>query len=334
MPKDIIIVADSLDGISVGDLADYVFCLDGHGAANQAIMAGGELFGSGNPVTTIERARFNDDMATVIHTNSMNTGRKAHGGASNNYDAVMGGGENTTTTFLSTAEKMRIDDTTVVTTMSTSIGLGIRHHHATGNKSNIWFIAGEGTTGLLATSRRIAYDDSGSVVVATNSLNTNRNHAAVAGNGTEAVIFEGEDAAGNPIANNEKCFLSDTLPVAVMSKTLPTRRSKGDACSNGKEAIVVGGQNSSTMGEYDSVEKLRFDDLVDVVTLVTTVTNPGYWMTMSTNSTEGLIAGGISNLRSLGTTTLQRIKFDDYANTIHSNSLSNQVYDAVSVSGY
>jgi len=335
MPKDIIIVADSLDGISIGELADYVFCLDGHGASNQAIMVGGADSGGGTNATTgIERARFNDDMATVIHTNSLNTGRRAHGGASNNYDAVMGGGENTTTTHLSSAEKMRIDDTTVVTTMSTSIGLGIRHHHATGNKSNIWFIAGEGTTGLLATSRRIAYDDSGSVVVASNSLNTNRNHAAVAGNGESAIIFEGEDSSGNSIPNNEKVLLADTIAVMVMDKTLPARRSKGDACSNGKEAIIVGGLDPGTALEYDTVEKLRFDDLVDTVTLSTTVTNPGYWMTMSTNSTEGLISGGLSNVRTIGTVVLQRIKFDDYANTIHSNNLSNQVFDAVSVSGY
>lgn len=120
----------------------------------------------------------------------------------------------------------------------------------------------------------------------------------------------------------------------VMDKTLPTRRSKGDACSNGKEAIIVGGINPGTSAEYDTVEKLRFDDLVDTITLTTTVTNPGYWMTMSTNSTEGLIAGGLSSLRTIGTVVLQRIKFDDYANTIHSNDLSNSVYDAVSVSGY
>ena len=87
------------------------------------------------------------------------------------------------------------------------------------------------------------------------------------------------------------------------------------------------------MGEYDSVEKFRFDDLVDVVTLVTTVTNQD--IDDNVNQQHWRInCWGISNLRSLGTTTLQRIKFDDYANTIHSNSLSNQVYDAVSVSGY
>ena len=333
MPKDIILVVDYLDNIPVESLCDFVICLDGHGAANTAIFAGGALSSGINATDIIESLRFDDTVASTLNTNTLAQARRAHAGASNNIEAVFGGGENITGSRLSSVNHLHIDDSAATTTQSNNLGEAIRHHHATGTKTEIFFIGGEANN-ISPDIRRLAYNNSASVQVSFNQLNNARNHAAIAGNGEECVVFEGEDASGNPVTQNEKVLLRDTISVRLMTHQLTANRSKADGCSDGQSAIIAGGVHPSTLFEYNTVEKMRFDDLVDVVVLSNPMTNPGYWSTIATDSTRGMIGGGVSSTNPSGTTDVQCLKFDDSASFIHTNGLVNSFFDSVCVSGY
>ena len=334
MAKDIVLVVDFLDNISVEELADFVYCLDGHGAANVAIFAGGAIADGANASDMVEKLRFDDTVASVFNINNLLQARRAHAGSSNNIEALFGGGENITGSRLSSVNHFHLDDSISTTTHTNNLGASIRHHHSTGTPTEVYFVAGEADA-ISPDIRKLTYDNSASVDVSFNQLNTARNHAAIAGNGSECIVFEGEDASGNPVSQNEKIRLEDTVQVSLMAHQLSSNRSKADGCSDGQNGIVTGGVNPSSSGEYNTVEKIRFDDLIDVLVLTQTLTNPGYWSTIATDSTHGIIGGGLSTARTtLGTTDVQCIKFDDSASFIHTNGLVNSYYDSVCVSGY
>ena len=77
MPKDVLLVVDYLDSIDIETLCDYVYCIDGHGAANHGLFVGG-VNASSTIVKTVQRARFDDSASVVNNTNELITEPTSH----------------------------------------------------------------------------------------------------------------------------------------------------------------------------------------------------------------------------------------------------------------
>ena len=325
--KDRILVCDAY---MISDMTKKVYLKDlffsGHpGIIKRSfteIMFGGG-YNSGR-LSTVERLRYDDIIPTIVHTNELPSGKHYLAGTSDGRQGVFGGGSGAADRI----QKIKMDDSIAAYQFTNQLSTSKRGLAGAASFGEALF--GGGVTDVSAIDK-VKFDDS-AMVVMSNGLAVGRHYVASGSDRNQICFAGGVNSATGPLTSIERFRYDDVIPSYTLSNSLTVPRSRLAGGSTEFEMIFTG-DNASALSALQ-FEKTRFDDSVFTTVFSNTYSAAVHSATADSNGSDTLlIAGG--NLHSgTNTDTVESVKFDDSAHSIHSNLLSETKYGLASAQGY
>jgi hypothetical protein len=272
---------DSIFDIDIQTLAEQVFCIDGHGCANQAMYAGGRRStDSGGTRSEIKMIRF-DDQAAVTDFGTLGLNRRHHCSTSDGYNCYIYGGRGTSPSgsrdsiekwsFLTRAS-VTINNNTISSARTGTMGTGTP-------TSQVYFGGREAGPYPYVRQDAVEFIRNDDTVSATTmeTMAKPRWHHCVAGNGLNAIIAggwdddadNGIDIPGSTSDTYEKYRMDyvsgDTVSTIERSSVMMPARNDVNSASGGDCVILIGGEEPDYSGVISQIKCVRYDDNVSIM---------------------------------------------------------------------
>jgi hypothetical protein len=295
------------------------------------VMFAGGRGGSSGRISSAERLRYNDSIATVLHANGLDEGSHYLSGTSDGRQAAYAGGS----AGASQVKRLRFDDMVPCYVFTNDLTHSKRG--AAGVSSYNDALYGGGTQNENRIDR-IRFDDSLMTTTLDNRLSTGRHYNAAAGDRNNVCFSGGTNSSIGDLDTIEKFKYDDSTSGVILTNGLLSARQRLSGSSTEHE-MIFNGHNSTTIPNAQLVaaqlEKMRFDDNVPTMILSNTYSIPTHSSTSQSNGIDTvLIAGGNRLGDGSSTDRVESVKFDDSAQLSHMNQLSQSRWGLASAQGY
>lgn len=270
----------------------------------------------GGRLSEIEKVRF-EDSATVMHTHVLSQASHYLAGTSSGREAVAAGGSGDADRI----QKVRFDDTVAAYQFTNTLSSDKRGVAGAASFGDAIFGGG---VSLVSSIDKVSYDDSAFTILS-NTLSTGTEYLAAASTRTEIVFVGGVTSTGQS-AKAEKLRYDDSA-MGLMTNGLSIARARHAGSGTVSEMMFAG---SVTTDNSASTEKLRYDDTVTSVALTDLPNGRNSLCAESNILDRCLFLGGSPGPQD----TMQAMHFDDSAQTVYTNTLSQPKFATASAAGY
>jgi len=337
--------------LSIDSLANQVFCIDGHGSANQSIYSGGRASSPGGQTDELQKIRFDDTAAVALNTTSLTENRRHHTSSSDGDNLYVAQGRGSGG-YRSAIEKLSFTSGAAMTITNNTLSAARTGLAATGTATSQVYFGGREAGGYPFTRHdTVEYikNDDSTTATAMDSMNIPRWHHCVAGNGLDAIVCHGWDnmtdngidTAGAASTTYEKYRLVtydvyELSSITVMNAIDMAPKNDVNAASGGDCVIIAGAEEPDYTVVYDTIKKIRYDD--NVSTMSQSLSVACKEVMAAGDGLQVMVAGGFPFTGSAtgnAINTIQQIRVDDLsAIYTASNSMTTGRAEGALSSGY